>query len=188
MSVEAIIARYGVAAIFAGAALEGETIVIAGGLMAHQGLVSLPLAMAAATIGSFCADQTFFAIGRRWRDHPRVRRIMERRAFAKALEWLERYPVGFIFAFRFLYGLRTVSPVAIGTSRVPLRTFMPLNALAAVTWAVTFTSLGYIFGEGITEALGALKPSRGTLIRIAIVAVIIGAAFHAVAWWRKTRK
>ncbi len=184
MTIEAIIARWGVAAVFAGAMLEGETAVIAGGLLAHQGLIAWPLAVVAATLGSFLADQFFFAAGRRYRDRPFVQRWMQKRAFAKALSLLERYPVGFIFAFRFLYGFRTVSPVAIGTSRVPSSTFLTINALAAVLWASLFTGLGYWFGEAVTESAGRLRPSRHTLLMG--VAVLSGgfAIFQFVRWWR----
>ena len=116
LTIEALIARYGLAAIFIGAGIEGETSVLAGGLFAHEGMLSLPGAMIAAASGSFLADQAFFAAGRRFRDHRWVQRAQHKPAFAKALETLERHPIGFIFAFRFLYGLRTVSPIAIGTT------------------------------------------------------------------------
>ncbi|WP_066781926.1 DedA family protein [Sphingomonas sp. CCH5-D11] len=185
MTIEAIIARWGVAAVFAGTMLEGETAVIAGGLIAHQGLIAWPLALAAGALGSFLADQFFFAAGRRYRDRPFVRRWMQKRAFAKALRLLERYPVGFIFAFRFLYGFRTVSPLAIGTSRVPAATFVTINALAALIWASLFTALGYWFGEAVTELAGRLRPSRQTLLMG--VAVLSGgfAIFQFVRWWKE---
>ncbi|QNE32556.1 DedA family protein [Sphingomonas sp. NBWT7] len=184
MSIEAIVARWGIAAVFAGAMLEGETAVVAGGLLAHQGLIAWPFAFAAAALGSFLADQAFFAAGRRYRDRAFVQRWVQKRAFAKALQLLERYPIGFIFAFRFLYGFRTVSPVAIGTSQVPTATFLPINAAAAVLWAALFTALGYWFGEAVTEFAGRLRPSRHTLL--VGVAVLAGgfALFQLIRWWR----
>ncbi len=184
MTIEAIVARWGVAAVFAGVVLEGETAVIAGGLIAHQGLAAWPAVFLAAAIGSFLADQFFFAAGRRYRDRPMVQRWMKQRAFAKALQLLERYPVGFIFAFRFLYGFRTVSPIAIGTSKVPTATFIAVNAAAAALWAGIFTALGYWFGEAVTEMAGRLQPSRQTLL--AGVAVLAGgfAIFQFVRWWK----
>ena len=184
MTIEAIIARWGVAAVFAGAMLEGETAVVAGGLIAHQGLIAWPFAIAAAAVGSFLADQFFFAAGRRYRDRPLVQRWIAKRAFAKALQLLERYPTGFIFAFRFLYGFRTVSPIAIGTSQVPASRFLAINAIAAIVWAALFTGLGYWFGEAVTEMAGRLRPSRHTLLMG--VAVLSGgfALFQIVRWWR----
>jgi membrane protein DedA with SNARE-associated domain len=185
VTIEAIIARWGVAAVFAGAALEGETAVIAGGLLAHQGLVSWPLSFAAAATGSFLADQAFFAAGRKFRDRAVVQRWIRKRAFAKALDLLERHPVGFIFAFRFLYGFRLVSPVAIGTSRVRWQTFLPLNAAAAVVWAAIFTALGYWFGAAVGELFGRLAPDRRTVVWIAVALL---AAVLLVPLYRRLRK
>ena len=41
MAIEALIARYGLAAIFLGAGIEGETSVVAGGVLAHRHLLPL---------------------------------------------------------------------------------------------------------------------------------------------------
>lgn len=184
VTIETLIGDYGLAAIFLGAGIEGETMVLAGGLFAHEGMLSLPGAMVAAAAGSFLADQCFFAAGRRFREHRWVQRAQGKPAFAKALDTLERYPIGFIFAFRFLYGLRTVSPIAIGTSHVPTRTFLWINALAALVWAVLFTGLGYVFGTGIAELLGRYRPHGRQWLWVALAAVALGLVFGAFRWWR----
>ena len=185
LSIETLIAQYGLAAVFLGAGIEGETMVLAGGLFAHEGMLSLPGAMIAAACGSFVADQLFFAAGRRFRSHRWVQRAQKKPAFAKALETLEKYPVGFIFAFRFLYGLRTVSPIAIGTTNVRTRQFLWINAVAAAVWGVLFTSLGYVFGTGIAELLGRYRPHGRQWLWVAGVAVVLGGAFAAFRWWRR---
>lgn len=157
MSIETIIARYGLLAVGVGAAIEGEAVVLTGGLLAHQGLMPVAGVMAMAAVGSFLADQIFFLLGRRFRAHPRVRSVTARPAFARALAMLERYPIGFIFAFRFLYGLRTISPVAIGASSVPARRFLLLNGAAAIIWGIVIAGMGYAFGQGIELAFGRLR-------------------------------
>lgn len=159
MSIEALVARYGVVALLVGAGLEGETVVVLGGIMVQRDIIGFWPAILAAATGSFVSDQLFFAAGRRFRDHRWVRRIVDKRAFARALATFERHPVAFVFAFRFLYGLRTVSPVAIGTTRLPAMRFVTINAAAALLWAGIFVSIGYWFGHGIQEAIGRWLPS-----------------------------
>ncbi len=185
MTIEAILAQYGLIALFLGAGLEGETVVVTGGLLAHRGVVPLPAAMAVAVAGSFVADQLFFLLGRRYRQHPRVRRIMARRAFARALATFERHPTGFILGFRFLYGVRTISPVAIGTTAVSQRRFMALNAVAATVWGIGFTGIGYWFGNGFDALLARYRPGTGTLAlgALAVAAAVI--AFGQVRRWRR---
>jgi membrane protein DedA with SNARE-associated domain len=157
VTIEALVARWGVAAVFAGAALEGEAAVTAGGILAHQGLISLPGAMIAAALGSFLADQGWFAFGRRFRHHRWVVKVQERPAFQKAIALVERRPIGFIFIFRFLYGLRTVSPIAIGTTHVPHRLYAAVNFASAAVWGALFTSIGFVFGEAFEDLTGRLR-------------------------------
>lgn len=185
MTIEALVARYGLAALFLGAGLEGETAVVAGGLLAHRGLFPLAGAMAAAAAGSFVADQCWFFAGRHFRDHRWVRKAHDKPAFAKAIGFLRRHPIGFIFAFRFIYGFRTISPIAIGTTDVPLRLFVPVNLASAIIWGVIFTTIGYLFGHGFERMIGKLQPDTHTLIiALAAVIAIVGAAL-GLRWWRR---
>ena len=173
MSIELLIARYGLIALFFGAGIEGEASVITGGVFAHRGLLSLPAAMAIAALGSFAADQLLFLLGRRYRNLRWVRRLHDRPAFARAVGLIERSPSGFIFAFRFLYGLRTVSPVAIGTTTVAAQRFVLINGLAALVWAVTFTTVGYLFGHALEALIGRWLTSSNLAI-VAGIIVLIG--------------
>jgi len=181
MTIEVLIARYGLAAILVGAGVEGETVVIAGGLVAHRGLLPFWGVAIAAVMGSFIADQLFFAIGRYFRGSARVRKISVKPAFAAALGALERHPTRFILAFRFIYGLRTISPIAIGTTRVHTRKFVILNALSAAVWGVVFSSIGYLFGNAVERAFGRLTSSH-MLIAVGVVLVGGFAVVQGVRW------
>ncbi|UIJ73169.1 DedA family protein [Aurantimonas sp. HBX-1] len=173
MNLADLIAHYGLAALFVGSGLEGETVVVFGGLMAHRGFFGFGPAVLAAAAGSFIADQIFFALGRRYRDTRLVRRIRERPGFRRALRTFERYPNLFIFGFRFVYGLRTVSPVAIGTTDVSAWRFVAVNAVAACTWAATFVSLGYLFSRSIEAVMGRLGPVEHWAIGAVGVALLL---------------
>lgn len=185
MNVEALVAQYGWVAVFLGAAVEGETAVIAGGVLAHQGLLSPAGAALAAAAGSFTADQGFFQIGRHFREHRWVRALRSKPAYGKAMRLLERYPRGFIVAYRFLYGLRTVSPIAIGTSRIAIKQFVVVNLVAAAVWAALFTTVGYLFGNVLAELFGRIAGGRllwgiGAAL---LVAVMLG--IGARWWWKR---
>lgn len=169
MALQALIARFGLGAVFLGSGLEGETAVIAGGILAHQQILSLPGVAIAAAAGSFAADQAFFLFGRHFRDNPRVEKILEKPAAERALDTLERHPVAFILGFRFLYGLRTVSPVAVGTSDVGQTRFAMLNGLAAIIWALLFTAVGY----GLGGPLGHYFHQSGSIVPILVAALLV---------------
>lgn len=173
MALEAIIARYGLVAIFLGAGIEGEAVVLTGGILAHRQLVPLWGVMVAAATGSFVADQLWFLCGRMFRGRRWVKAAMEKPAFARAQALLERRPIAFIFAFRFIYGLRTVSPIAVGISRIPARMFVALNALAAALWAPLVAGLGYGFGSAIEPWFGHARSAGGYVVAAGVALVLV---------------
>jgi hypothetical protein len=57
----------------------------------------------------------------------------------RALEHIRKHPDIWVLSFRFVYGLRTVMPVAIGLSGYPPGRYLLLNGIGAAVWA---TALG----------------------------------------------
>lgn len=170
--VEHFIATYGLLVVFLGTLLEGETIAIMAGFLAHQGAVDGRLALLVAFLGALTSDQVLFLVGRRFADHPMVMRQRKRPLFAKALAKVEASATFYILIFRFLYGLRTVSPLAIGVSNVSLRKFAILNAIAAFIWAATMVGLGFAFGRTIEATLGHFHNVEHILIAMIAVGIV----------------
>lgn len=179
-----LVSRFGPLGVGLGAGLEGETAVLIGGMIARQGIFGPEAAAVAAWAGSFAADQLFFGLGRLHRNSRYVQRIVQRPAFARALDLIDRRPIIFCFAFRFVYGFRVAGPVAIGVSHVPARLFVSLNCLSAAVWASVFTALGYSFGA-LAEQYAKRLLAPGNLV-IALVVAIIGVA--AIHRWRVQKR
>ncbi|KTR01142.1 membrane protein [Aureimonas ureilytica] len=183
MTIETLVAQYGLPAIFLGAGLEGETVAILAGVIAHSGTLGFWPTLVTVALGSFVADQIFFLCGRFFRQARFVRRVSQRPLFAKALAAFEKRPVLFTFGFRFIYGFRTVSPIAIGTTQLSTARFLLINALAAATWALVFVSAGYWFGNGIEAAFGQLRLHHRLLACLAGAVLFVA----ALAVWTRRR-
>jgi membrane protein DedA with SNARE-associated domain len=157
VTLEQLIGQYGYAAVAAGTLLEGETILVLGGLAAHLGYLDLAGVMAAGFAGGFTGDQVLFRLGRSHGPRVLARRPAWRPRAERVLALLERNQTLLILGFRFLYGLRTVTPFALGMSRVSALRFLPLNAVAAGVWAVAVAGAGYLFGQAAEALLGELR-------------------------------
>jgi membrane protein DedA with SNARE-associated domain len=187
-AMEEFLRQYGPIGIFLGAGFEGQTALIVGGILARQHILQLWMVLVCATAGSAIVDHLLFVAGRRFRTHRWVVRATEQAAFARALKFIERFPISYTLAFRFIFGLRIASPIAIGVSKVPTWRFTILNILGAVLWASAFTMLGFIFGEAVHNLLGhGRQAGRWTLIAAAGIVVIVGIAW-AVRWLLRRRK
>lgn len=157
MSLEALITSYGYAAIGIGTFLEGETILILGGLAAHGGYLQLQWVILSAFLGTLFGDQLYYYLGRSkgqdWLDRKPAWQAKSQRVF----DLLERHQIPFIIGFRFVYGLRTITPFAIGVSGIPPFRYLVFNALGAFLWAVVIGSAGYLFGNAVQLILGDVK-------------------------------
>jgi len=182
---DALISQYGYLAILVGTFLEGETILVLGGLAAHHGLLSLPGVIFAAFVGSLLSDQLFFFLGRRHGEGWLARRPQWQPRVQRARELLNRHTTIVILSFRFLYGLRNVTPFALGLSNVPTMRFVVLNALGAALWSVAITLLGWSLGEVAKEMLGHIEHyERGIGAAIIVIGMLLW-VWHHVARRRR---
>lgn len=176
IQIEQFIADYGYFAVFLGTFLEGETILAIGGFAAQRGYLSIGWVIVVAFLGSFCGDQFFFFMGRfqsgwilrRW---PSLKTKVER-----VRRILERHMTLVIFGFRFLYGLRTVAPFALGmTKAVPSRRFFSINVIGAIVWSVMVGAGGYLFGSALEVLIEDIKRYEKILM--------LGIALIGMAYW-----
>ncbi len=142
---------------FFGTLLEGETLLIMAGFAARRGYLDLPWVMVVAFLGAVTGDQVVYFLagrhGRRWLE--RRPKLMLR--VQRAEPHVRRYGDLIIVGFRFLYGLRTVLPIAIALCGIPPRRFVPLNILGAFLWAIAVAGAGYLFGQAVESVLDRAK-------------------------------
>ncbi len=146
---EQAITEWGYFAVFLGSMIEGESVVLAAGFLAHEGYLSLPKIIAISFFGTLIADQGLYHLGRYQGVYLLTRFPRLKPRADRAFLLLHRYDVYFILAFRFIYGIRTISPLVIGASGVSPKRFIVLNVIAASIWAVLISLAGYFFGDVI---------------------------------------
>jgi membrane protein DedA with SNARE-associated domain len=184
MTIESLIQTYGYVVIFVGTFLEGETVLVLGGLAAHQGYLQLPWVVLAAFAGTLLGDQLFFYFGR-WHSHTMLTKHPAWQVRVnKAQRLVERYRTTVIISFRFMYGLRTVTPFVIGMSRVPTTTFIILNVLSALVWALAIGVGGYCFGYTLEIILGDIKHYELPILGAIVVIGVSLWALHRYHYYR----
>lgn len=183
MSLAGLLARYGYLAILVGAFLEGETVLVLGGFAAHRGYLELPGVIAAAFVGTLAGDQLYFQLGRRGGPALLARRPRWRAGAARAQRLLRRHETGLILGFRFLYGIRTVTPFLLGMSGVSAARFAVLNALSAALWATAVGLAGWMVGAAAQAVLGRLARYEAWIF--AVIALAGGLVW--VGHWLRTR-
>ncbi len=149
MTLEYMLNTYGYLALVLGTFLEGETILVAAGFLAHQGYLKLPWVILFAFVGTYAGDQLYFFLGRykgmKFIDSKPGWKAKSSRVF----ELLAKHQIAVIVGFRFLYGIRTVTPFIIGAGGISAVRFIIWNFIGAGAWAAAIGSLGYLFGQSV---------------------------------------
>jgi membrane protein DedA with SNARE-associated domain len=148
MTLPELLDRYGYVAVVIGTFFEGETILIMAGFAAHQGYLHLPGVMLAALVGSLAGDQLAFYVGRSHGQRLVARFPRLQVGVQHASRLLERYGTLLLLGFRFVYGIRNVTPFTAGLSHISVARFALLNVLGALLWSVVVGAAGYTFGGG----------------------------------------
>ena len=164
--------------LFASGIVTEEATPLVGGLLAHNGHLSIVAVGAWITAGTWTAHVLLYLLGR-WRvDWVRTRWPRVRSFMTRVLSVVRRHPWRCSLAVRFAFGLRLTLPVACGAARVPLWIYVVGSGISAVLWSYTFTLLGWGFGEASLRLLGHMR--RYELPIALILVVIVGVALYLV--------
>jgi len=187
INLESLVSTYGYPALLIGTFLEGETILVIAGFLAHRGYLKLPWVIVFAFLGTFAGDQLFFWLGWTKGANFLMRRPSYRVRVEKAQNLLKKYQKLIILGFRFVYGLRTVTPFAIGMGKSDAKQFIVLNATGAMVWAMIVGSGGYLFGNVLEIIIGDINHYElEILTAMALVGCVVWLVHFYRHWISKT--
>ena len=136
---------------FVGLIAPGETVVIAGGVIAGQGEISLLVLVGIVWSCAVMGDSASFFLGRRLgrrfleRHGPRVKITPER--LRQVEGYFDRHGGKTILVGRFIGLVRAVAPFVAGSSGLSFRRVFPYSVVGAGLWASLFCVLGYVFWQ-----------------------------------------
>jgi undecaprenyl-diphosphatase len=139
-------------AAFLGLVVPGESLVIAAGFFAAQGLFDLGDLILLVAIGAIIGDSIGYEMGRRM-GRPTLERYGGRFGWRKARikradAFFSRHGGKAVLLGRFVGFARALVPFLAGSSRMPYRKFLLYNVLGAALWSPAMLLLGYFLGEG----------------------------------------
>ncbi len=171
-------------AAFAGLLVPGESLVLASGFFAHQGVLSLDAVIVAAALGAIAGDNIGYQLGARlgraWLlRHGRRVGVTDAR-LRRAERFFERHGPKAVFVGRFVGFARALVPFVAGASRMAYRRFVVYDTLGAALWTVTFVVLGYALGA-------SWRVAEKWVGRVGLVAGLVVAIVGLVLWLRRRR-
>jgi membrane protein DedA with SNARE-associated domain len=170
---------------FAGLVAPGELAILLGGVSAGHGETNLLVMIALVWVCSVAGDLTSYAMGRRLGRtfivrHGAVVGISEER-LDQVQRHFDAHGGKTILIGRAIGLVRSLAPFVAGTSRMPLRRFLPYTTIAAGLWGASLCVLGYLFWGSLDDLVQLI--SRGS-IGLAVAAAIIAGV---IALYRQRR-
>jgi membrane-associated protein len=182
--VTGLLLAHGYVVIFIGAALDnfglpasGDVVLFAGGWFANLGKVALPLVMLSGFAGALVSDNAVYWIGRIG-GRPLISRVLKMRflhflinegTLEKVERSFEAHGGKMVFVGRFGPGLRSMTPLFAGVSKMKYYKFLPYNLSAAAVWAVAYTLVGYVFGSYWSDLLTVAKSFGYGIVALVIL-------------------
>lgn len=166
--------EYGYWVLIIGALIEGESILLLAGGAAYFGYFSLPMVMLVSFIGAIIHDQLLYLIGRKGGMAMFERSEKTRKKADYAFKLLKKYDYWLIMGFRFVYGVRTVTPLVIGASGLSLKRYTLLTIFSAAVWATVISTAGFLFANALQRIIEIFHTYQ---IYIAITLLVILCGF-----------
>jgi len=170
--------------LFIGTFLEGEAILLMAGFLAFQGYLDIMGVILTSWAGSFLGDQCYFYVGR-FKGRSLFKRFHSiTRKFREALKLIEKYGVFVAFISRYTYGFRIVLPIFLGITSLAPRTFLWINLVSALSWAVLFSLGGYMFGKSASLLLDDVSKYEHYIVLVLFGFILIAWSVHMYHAWK----
>jgi membrane-associated protein len=178
--------------------LPGDSLLFTAGMLVGSGLLKAPSPVAqdpvsgvialciTLIIAAIAGDNTGYWFGRK--TGPRLfqrkeSKIFKREHLLKTQEFYEKHGGKTLILARWMPFARTFAPIIAGVSQMPYRKYIPYSVIGGITWILSMTLLGFLFGNNEIVR----RHNEKVIIGI-IVLSVTPAIIHGLKSWLASRK
>lgn len=163
----------------------GQLFLMLAGFLARDGVLDIEMVLWIAFIGAFLGDLLSYYLGKRYGD-PLIKKItgfvhLKDGHYETTKKLIKEHTGKTLVASRFTSFTRAFAPFAAGASDIPLPKFLFFNVIGAISWALTFTLIGFIFGESFEIAAKIFG-------KFVLIAIILGILIILAYRWINKKK
>ena len=165
---------YGYIALFLYSLGGGFVGLMAAGVLSYMGKMDLATSMAVAFVANFLGDTLLFYLAR-YHKHDVLKYFHKhRRKLALSHLLMKKHGSWIIFMQKFVYGIKTLIPLAIGITKYDFMKFSVLNFLAAILWTLVIGIGSYLAGKPIMKVYEVIaeRPYIAPIILVVLAGAI----------------
>jgi membrane protein DedA with SNARE-associated domain len=162
----------------------GFVALMGAGVLSYTGHMDLTTSIAIAFGANFLGDMMLFYMGRYHKKDVIAYMHKHKRKLALSHILMRKHGSWVVFLQKYVYGIKTLIPLAIGITKYNMKKFMILNLFASALWALAVGIGSYMAGEAIKSGYEVIaeRPWIAPLVLFSLVGLI---------WWylsAKTKK
>jgi len=151
------LATYGYIGLFLYSLGGGFVALVGAGVLSFMGKMDLTLSITIAFFANAIGDMMLLYMARYQKSMMMEGLKQHRRKLALAHIMMKKNGSWIILFQKFVYGIKTLIPIAIGLTKYDIKKFAVLNVLSAAVWALVFGFGSYYSGEVLVEFAGLVS-------------------------------
>jgi len=149
---------------------------LAAGVLSYAGKMDLGTSIAVAFFANFLGDMLLFYMSRYQKKDMMNYMHKHKRKLALSHILMKKYGPLVVFIQKYVYGIKTLIPLAMGLSKFDIKRFGILNLFASGLWAVIVGYGSYAAGKPLTTAYETVADKP-------YIAPVVLLFFGGLIWW-----
>ncbi len=171
---EEFIKDWGYIALFLYSIGGGFVGLVIAGVLSYAGDLNIFISMIIAGVANFLGDQFLFYMARTNKIYAKDTMKKYGRKVALAHLLMKKYGSTVVFIQKYIYGIKTLTPLAMGLTKYSFQKFTIYNILATFVWVIVVGTASYMMGEIILTYSEEYK-YYGVA---AILAIVFGVSYY----------
>lgn len=151
----------------------GFVALVVGGVLSYAGDLNIVITIITAGVANFLGDQFLFFMARNNRHYAKDMMKKHSRKVALAHLMMRKQGDLAIILQKYIYGIKTLIPLAIGLTKYNTMRFLIFNSIATIIWASVVGLLSYMFGKVILTYTDEFKMYGLIIIALIITSFVI---------------
>ena len=170
---ESFIHDWGYIALFLYSFGGGMLAIAIAGVFASSGELDITYVLIVATIANFIGDQFLFTIARNNKAYAKQMMQKHKRKIALAHLMMRKYGSWAILFQKYIYGIKTLIPLAIGLTKFDGKKFMLFNFIGTVIWSLVIGISAYFIGAIFLSSIEEFKTYGVVFLIVIILSITI---------------
>ncbi len=149
LSLRGFIQDWGYIALFLYSFGGGFVGLVFAGVLSYTGDLNIVISIIVAGCANFVGDQFLFTLARNNKSYAKEMMQKYGRKVALAHIMMRKYGSPVVFIQKYIYGIKTLIPLAMGLTKYSSKKFLIFNAFATIVWALVIGYTSYYLGEVI---------------------------------------